>query len=110
MAGQRVVVEDEVRQHVLLDGHEHRAVHRGHRQDRTFATLLQLEAAARAALDADAAAQAEVHVDVGLAQLGVVRVIGGDQRPRCLLYTSDAADERSSGDVGGRRVIKKKKQ
>ena len=25
-----------------------------------------------------------------------------------LLYTSDAADERSSGDFGGRRIIKKK--
>ena len=34
------------------------------------------------------------------------------QRPRratcCLLYTSDAADERSSVDLGGRRIIKKK--
>ena len=27
----------------------------------------------------------------------------------CLLYTSDAADERSSVDLGGRRIIKKKK-
>ena len=25
---------------------------------------------------------------------------------RCLLYTSDAADERSSVDLGGRRIIK----
>ena len=36
---------------------------------------------------------------------------GGDNadmlRP-CLLYTSDAADERSSVDLGGRRIIKKK--
>ena len=36
-------------------------------------------------------------------------------RPRrragpCLLYTSDAADERSSVDLGGRRIIKKKKR
>ena len=35
------------------------------------------------------------------------------QRPAlvqpCLLYTSDAADERSSVDLGGRRIIKKKK-
>ena len=29
--------------------------------------------------------------------------------PVCLLYTSDAADERSSVDLGGRRIIKKKK-
>ena len=28
---------------------------------------------------------------------------------RCLLYTSDAADERSSVDLGGSRIIKKKK-
>ena len=27
----------------------------------------------------------------------------------CILYTSDAADERSRGELGGRRIIKKKK-
>ena len=31
------------------------------------------------------------------------------QYNHCLLYTSDAADERSSVDLGGRRIIKKKK-
>ena len=31
------------------------------------------------------------------------------QHATCLLYTSDAADERSSVDLGGRRIIKKKK-
>ena len=30
------------------------------------------------------------------------------KRRACLLYTSDAADERSSVDLGGRRIIKKK--
>ena len=30
------------------------------------------------------------------------------RRCPCLLYTSDAADERSSVDLGGRRIIKKK--
>ena len=30
------------------------------------------------------------------------------QLRHCLLYTSDAADERSSVDLGGRRIIKKK--
>src|SRR5678816_1561503 len=30
------------------------------------------------------------------------------RRHGCLLYTSDAADERSSVDLGGRRIIKKK--
>ena len=33
-----------------------------------------------------------------------------DAAPACLLYTSDAADERSSVDLGGRRIIKKKKK
>mgnify|MGYP003381641977 CR=1 FL=1 len=32
----------------------------------------------------------------------------GAERTACLLYTSDAADERSSVDLGGRRIIKKK--
>ena len=32
------------------------------------------------------------------------------QDSACLLYTSDAADERSSVDLGGRRIIKKKTQ
>ena len=34
---------------------------------------------------------------------------GRDVPDDCLLYTSDAADERSSVDLGGRRIIKKKK-
>src|SRR5678815_6023589 len=32
-----------------------------------------------------------------------------DRYWNCLLYTSDAADERSSADLGGRRIIKRKK-
>ena len=39
----------------------------------------------------------------------VVGVVDQLQRQPCLLYTSDAADERSSVDLGGRRIIKKKK-
>ena len=44
----------------------------------------------------------------------MLHLVGGDQNRRaggkaCLLYTSDAADERSSVDLGGRRIIKKKK-
>ena len=34
--------------------------------------------------------------------------VGNARRASCLLYTSDAADERSSVDLGGRRIIKKK--
>ena len=34
---------------------------------------------------------------------------GHDLVEACLLYTSDAADERSSVDLGGRRIIKKQK-
>ena len=37
---------------------------------------------------------------------GDISNAGGES---CLLYTSDAADERSSVDLGGRRIIKKKK-
>ena len=39
--------------------------------------------------------------------LHVHKVFGERVKP-CLLYTSDAADERSSVDLGGRRIIKKK--
>ena len=41
------------------------------------------------------------------ARTGVLRK--QKMRLSCLLYTSDAADERSSVDLGGRRIIKKKK-
>src|SRR5678815_2262921 len=43
-------------------------------------------------------------------QLGVDCVVEGrsESAETCLLYTSDAADERSSVDLGGRRIIKKK--
>ena len=37
------------------------------------------------------------------------RYFDGAKLRFCLLYTSDAADERSSVDLGGRRIIKKKK-
>ena len=38
-----------------------------------------------------------------------VRMFTKEELINCLLYTSDAADERSSVDLGGRRIIKKKK-
>ena len=41
----------------------------------------------------------------GSVDLGSLALTNG-----CLLYTSDAADERSRVDLGGRRIIKKKKQ
>ena len=37
-------------------------------------------------------------------------IILQELKGNCLLYTSDAADERSSVDLGGRRIIKKKKK
>ena len=52
----------------------------------------------------------------GAPQIVTTRLLGGgaglEQQPfrGCLLYTSDAADERSSVDLGGRRIIKKKKR
>ena len=45
-------------------------------------------------------------VTVTVTQVGTAMEVS----PTCLLYTSDAADERSSVDLGGRRIIKKKKQ
>ena len=47
-------------------------------------------------------AQRPQRPDLGRPRLAVDRVF------TCLLYTSDAADERSSVDLGGRRIIKKK--
>ena len=44
-----------------------------------------------------------VCLSVRLSQVGVV------QRWLCLLYTSDAADDLLCVDLGGRRIIKKKK-
>ena len=46
----------------------------------------------------------DVHPPLYFALLHGWREISG-----CLLYTSDAADERSSVDLGGRRIIKKKR-
>ena len=42
--------------------------------------------------------------------IGLLDLDEADHEYPCLLYTSDAADERSSVDLGGRRIIKKKKQ
>ena len=39
---------------------------------------------------------------------GTMRWLRPGSCTACLLYTSDAADERSSVDLGGRRIIKKK--
>src|SRR5674536_355579 len=40
---------------------------------------------------------------------GINEITNGTETP-CLLYTSDAADEEDSVDLGGRRIIKKKKK
>ena len=39
-----------------------------------------------------------------------IGTISGMAAQGCLLYTSDAADERSSVDLGGRRIIKKQNE
>eukprot|EP00658_Telonema_sp_P-2_P052735 TRINITY_DN41000_c0_g1_i1.p1 TRINITY_DN41000_c0_g1~~TRINITY_DN41000_c0_g1_i1.p1 ORF type:complete len:111 (+),score=13.73 TRINITY_DN41000_c0_g1_i1:355-687(+) len=54
----------------------------------------------------------DIHAGLGTpvcvcAQILLVPV---ELRRGCLLYTSDAADEEDSGDLGGRRIIKKKKR
>ena len=50
---------------------------------------------------------AVVAAQIALGQLNEMRANAVSNA--CLLYTSDAADERSSVDLGGRRIIKKKK-
>ena len=59
----------------------------------------------------------DVDLDAGTVNVSrtMVRVDGekttnSPKTKACLLYTSDAADERYSVDLGGRRIIKKKKQ
>ena len=52
---------------------------------------------------------AEVFFDVRESVLKLPRGHDAQGQP-CLLYTSDAADERSSVDLGGRRIIKKKRK
>ena len=50
-------------------------------------------------------------LDGGIGRAGRdVRLVARGGGDPCLLYTSDAADERSSVDLGGRRIIKKKKK
>ena len=62
----------------------------------------------------DARAGKRIHVPVGLGD--VKRPLHArlddeiSQSGICLLYTSDAADERSSVDLGGRRIINTKHQ
>ena len=50
-----------------------------------------------------------VHTLPYLENGGLIRERLDERKKTCLLYTSDAADERSSVDLGGRRIIKKKK-
>ena len=45
----------------------------------------------------------------GRAHHRVVHFVGRDPGMTCLLYTSDAADDLLCVDLGGRRLIKKKK-
>ena len=53
-----------------------------------------------------------LRADKPLVGTGMERIVARDSGVCviCLLYTSDAADERSSGDLGGRRIIKKNKK
>ena len=55
-----------------------------------------------------AVGQRGLEADLEARRLFLVELPGADHVRACLLYTSDAADERSSVDLGGRRIIKKK--
>ena len=58
------------------------------------------------------ASQIEAGMATAKAAMGLAKAFAGQDiaDKLCLLYTSDAADERSSVDLGGRRIIKKKKE
>ena len=58
----------------------------------------------RASSRTTAAAEAKVAAGSVMADT----LSGASAPDTCLLYTSDAADERSSVDLGGRRIIQKK--
>ena len=45
----------------------------------------------------------------GAVRLRLLRALPGEPLRACLLYTSDAADDLLCVDLGGRRIIKKKK-
>src|SRR5674536_402130 len=53
---------------------------------------------------------AGAHHNLGSSTSGVFRKLSIKELTFCLLYTSDAADEEDSVDLGGRRIIKKKKK
>ena len=63
----------------------------------------------RLALALAAQQPAQVGVVAGFHPGGLV-TDAPDSPHTCLLYTSDAADERSRVDLGGRRIIKKKNE
>ena len=50
------------------------------------------------------------HIRMGGLDVDIADAAFDDRLADCLLYTSDAADERSSVDLGGRRIIKKNKK
>eukprot|EP00658_Telonema_sp_P-2_P006583 TRINITY_DN12489_c0_g3_i1.p1 TRINITY_DN12489_c0_g3~~TRINITY_DN12489_c0_g3_i1.p1 ORF type:complete len:233 (+),score=70.10 TRINITY_DN12489_c0_g3_i1:46-699(+) len=49
-----------------------------------------------------------IHLEMPTSDIGVASLVDVSGNT-CLLYTSDAADEEDSVDLGGRRIIKKKK-
>ena len=61
----------------------------------------------QALVDARLGGRPDDHEMKCLTLLSSTGAVSGWNNP-CLLYTSDAADERSSVDLGGRRIIKKK--
>src|SRR5665213_4615679 len=68
-------------------------------------------------IDITVKAKGDLHIDfhhtaedTGIALGQAVKQALGDMKGICLLYTSDAADDLLCVDLGGRRIIKKKRK
>ena len=60
--------------------------------------------------DKETLKKAQPYLDKSSVEAANTKLLESVRAKVCLLYTSDAADERSSVDLGGRRIIKKTKK
>lgn len=76
MAGEGLIVKNEVLEQAALNGHEHRAVSGGDGGEDALITRLERDSVVGTGTDANTATEAEGLVDAGLLALGFMRVAG----------------------------------